>query len=119
MCQENKSPVKLCVKCEKVKTLEGGYYRAGKKSWQKLCKICHNEKRIEYNNNKEYTPKPTGFKKLPLELQNKIIYDVYIQINFKDITKKYVNEYPKLRHQTLLKWNRNKQIAKYIPLTAI
>ena len=42
--------LKLCVKCDKVKTLEGGYYKAGS-SWQKLCKLCHNERRCEYVHN--------------------------------------------------------------------
>ena len=52
--------VKLCVKCQKVKPLQGGYYKAGK-SWQKYCKICHNERRVEYASSRNYTPKPTGF----------------------------------------------------------
>ena len=39
--------VKLCTKCKKVKPLSGGYYKAGE-YWQKFCKICHNNSRIEY-----------------------------------------------------------------------
>lgn len=108
-----KTQMKYCSKCEKVKELEGGYYKAGK-SWQKLCKICHNESRIEYASNKVYIPKATGFLKLPEELQKKIIYDIYIRINFKDIYHKYKEDYPKIKHQTLLKWNREKQIPDYV-----
>lgn len=110
--KEAKKEVKLCVKCQKVKTLEGGYYKAGK-SWQKYCKICHNERRVEYGSTKTYTPKPTGFKKLPEELQKKIIYDVYVRVNFKDIYTKYKGDYPQVKHQTLLRWNRLGQIPAY------
>jgi hypothetical protein len=114
MTESEYKNMKFCVKCDKVKELEIGFYKAGN-SWQKLCKICHNEKRIEYSFNRVYTPKVVGFKKLPEDLQKKIIYDIYVRINFKDITKKYVSEYPKLKHQTLLKWNKEKQIPKYQP----
>jgi hypothetical protein len=105
--------MKYCSKCLIVKELEEGYYKAGS-SWQKLCKICHNESRIQYASNKVYTPKITGFLKLPEDLQNKIIYDIYVRINFKDIYKKYKDEYPQIKHQTLLKWNREGQIKTYI-----
>ena len=106
--------VKLCVKCEKVKPLQGGFYRAGT-SWQKYCKICHNERRATYPKSiRTYTPKPTGFKRLPDELQKKIIYDVYVKINYKNITRKYEKEY-NIKHQTLLKWAKSGQIPKYEP----
>jgi hypothetical protein len=112
MTLNEEKKMKYCSKCEKVKELSGGFYKAGN-SWQKLCKICHNERRIEYASNRVYIPKAIGFKKLPEDLQNRIIYDIYVRINFKDITNKYKTEYPKLKHQTLLKWNREKQIPKY------
>ena len=108
-----KPKVKLCTKCEKVKLLIGGFYKAGK-SFQKYCKLCHNEKRVEYVSNRDYTPKPTGFLKLPEELRAKIIYDIHVQVNFKDIWKKYKDEYPQVKHQTLLRWNRAKQIPEYV-----
>jgi hypothetical protein len=104
--------VKLCSKCEKVKTLIGGFYKAGS-SYQKLCKLCHNEKRLEYPNKQDYTAKPTGFLKLPEALRKKIIYDVHVQVNFKDIWKKYKTEYPQVKHQTLLRWNRLGQVPDY------
>ena len=112
--KENKKPVKLCTRCNEVKPLSEGFYRAGK-SWQKYCKICHNEKRVEYKMTSSYKPKPTGFKKLPEELQKKIIYDIYVRVNFKDIWRKYKDEYPQIKHQTLLKWNRANQIPEYEP----
>jgi len=115
MTSENKetnNQVKLCVGCSKVKPLKGGFYQAGK-SWQKLCKICHNSKRCEYANKQVYIPKPTGFKKLPEDLQKKIIYDIHVRVNFKDIWRKYKGDYPQLKHQTLLRWNRLNQIPEY------
>ncbi len=109
---------KKCVCCEKPSKIyyfetDGGFYKAGK-SWQKRCKICHNEKRLEYPmSRKPYKPKKTGFAKIPEDLQKKIIYDVYVRVNFKDITNKYKAEYPKLKHQTILRWNREGQIPEY------
>ena len=109
--------VKLCSKCQQVKPLATGYYKAGN-SWQKLCKPCHNERRNEYDNPTNYKPTPTGFMKLPEELRNKIIYDIYVRVNFKDIQKKYMKEYPKMAsYITLLKWNKAGQIPKYDPST--
>jgi len=105
---------KWCRGCDKVFSLEG-FYRAGK-SWQKDCKKCHNLKRNKYKHSRVYIKKPTGFLKLPEELQKKIIFDVYIRINFTDICKKYKDEYPGvLNHSSLLRWNRTNQIKKYQP----
>lgn len=96
--------VKLCIGCSKVKTLEGGYYKAGI-SWQKLCKLCHNEKRCEYvHNGSKYSKRPTGFNKIPLELQKKIQYDIKVRVNFRDIAEKYKHE--GIKYQTLLNWNK-------------
>ena len=106
------NPVKLSSKCSKVKDLAGGFYKAGK-SWQKYCKICHNDRRSDYSNNRVYVAKPTGFKKLPEALQTKIIYDIHVRVNFKDIWRKYSPEHPKLRHQTLLRWAKLGQIPPY------
>ena len=114
-----KSGVKLCNKCNKVKSLSTGFYKAGS-SWQKYCKPCHNERRSEYDNPNHYTPRPIGFLKLPEELRNKIIYDIYVRVNFKDIQKKYKPEYPEMcSYITLLKWNKAGQIPTYDPSTGI
>ena len=114
---ELKDQVKYCGMCETVKPLEISYYKAGK-SWQKYCKLCHNKKRREYTKSRTpYVSKKTGFSKLPEKLQKKIIYDIYIKINFKDIYNKYKDEYPQLKYQTLLYFNKHKQIEKYKPLT--
>jgi hypothetical protein len=108
--------VKLCCGCKKVKPLEGSYYRAGSKSYQKRCKICHNKKRSDYIfKRKEYIPRPTGFKKLPEELRHKIIYDIYVNMTMKDIWRKFKEEYPPLSHQSLLRWKREGQIQEYDP----
>lgn len=111
--KDNSKPVKLCTKCDTVKDLEGGFYKAGK-SWQKYCKICHNKRRSDYSNNKVYKPRPTGFAKLPAELQKQIIYDIHVRLNFKDICRKHTPKYPTLKHQTLLRWAKLGQIPKYV-----
>ena len=111
--KEINEAVKLCIKCNKVKSLEFSYYRAGK-SWQKLCKLCHNARRTDYKVSRNYIMKPTGFLKLPEELQKKIIYDVYVRVNYKDISRKYAAEYNNLvKHQSLLRWARLGQIPAY------
>ena len=111
--------VKLCPKCNKVKPLENAYfYRAGT-SWQKFCKPCHNNRRNEYPNPNHYKPRTKGFMKLPEELRNKIIYDIYVRVNFKDIYKKYIKEYPDemCSYSSLLRWSNDKKIPKYDPST--
>ena len=111
--QEITRPLKLCTNCNVVKNLKEGYYKAGS-SWQKFCKVCHNSKRMEYPcSNKPYIPKPKGFKKLPEELQKKIIYDKYVRVNFKDIYNKYKDDYPQINHHSLLRWNRAGNIPEY------
>lgn len=109
----NENNVKLCVKCNEVKPLEGGFYKAGNRSYQKHCKTCHNIIRKEYQSKTPYISKGTGFKRLPEELRKKIEYDKYVKINFKNIYQKYKDEYPKLKYQTLLRWNRLGQIPNY------
>lgn len=104
--------VKLCKGCEQVKPLEGGFYKAGK-SWQKYCKMCHNKKRYEFKMTpKKYTPRPKGFMKLPKETQDKIIYDTYVKVNYKEIAKKY-----KLSYYTLMSWKKKGLIPEYEPPT--
>ena len=105
--------VKLCVGCQQVKPLEGGYYKT-KNCWHKYCKKCHNAKRNDYPPSKyTYIRKPTGFKKLDEELQKKIIYDLYVGINFKDIYRKYKETYPNLKYHSLIRWDRLNQIPEY------
>jgi hypothetical protein len=108
--------MKYCSKCEEVKEMTNNFYRTGATAYQKYCKICHNERRSLYKSNSVYIPKTKkGFAKLPEELQKMIVYDIYVRINFKDIIRKYIVQYPNLRHQSLMRWNRLKQIPKYIP----
>lgn len=103
--------VKLCTGCDKVKILENDFYKAGN-SWQKYCKICHNEKRGDYvHKGTKYKKRLTGFEKIPIELQKKIQYDIRVKINFKDIAEKYKNE--GIKYQTLLKWNRKGLIPNF------
>lgn len=92
--------IKLCQKCQQVKNLEIGFYKAGN-SWQKLCKICHNEKRCEYSQSYNYKKRSKGFEKLPEEVRKNILYDISVRINYKNIAKKY-----NLNYQTLSIWKR-------------
>ena len=114
MTEQNNTPVKLCCDCQKVKTLEGGFYKAGK-SYQKRCIPCHNEKRYEYAFTK-HNKKPTGFMKLDEDLRKKIMYDIHVRINFKDIARKY--QANGIKYQTLLVWNRKGQIPTHQPNTS-
>jgi hypothetical protein len=96
---------KLCTKCDKVKSLAGGFYKAGT-SWQKYCIPCHNSQRYNYApSNKPYIKVLKGFAKLDEDIRNKIIFDISVRINYKDISKKY-----NINYQTLLSWKRNKTI---------
>jgi len=98
---------KLCQGCQMVYSLNGGFYKAGK-SYQKLCIKCHNKKRYDYDFKSNYTKKIIGYDKLDEELRKKIEYDIYVRINFKDISKKY-----DLNYQTLLRWNKTGKIGQY------
>jgi hypothetical protein len=105
-CKPNE---KKCPGCETVKELKGGYYKAGVKAYQSLCKCCHNKTRKNYKKN-TYHKKGSGFKRLPEDLQNKIRHDVHIKIHCTNIYKRYKEEYPKLKYQTFLRWKRTGQI---------
>ena len=91
---------KLCRKCNEIKPLEGGFYKAGK-SYQKYCIPCHNAKRNDYANNYKYEKIPKGFLKLPEDIRNKILHDISIRINFKEIAEKYG-----VKYNTILSWKR-------------
>lgn len=99
MNNENK---KLCLMCNEVKNLESGFYRAGV-TYQKYCKPCHNANRKKYTIKYNYVKKnnPKGFAKLPEDIRKKILYDISVRINYKEIAKKY-----NLNYKTLLSWKR-------------
>ena len=100
MENQNNNNNKLCRKCEKVKPLEGGFYKAGA-SYQKYCIPCHNERRYDYSHTYKYEKKPKGFSKLPEDIRKKILYDISVRINYKEIAEKYG-----LKYNTLLSWKR-------------
>jgi hypothetical protein len=101
MTEQNESiQMKYCSKCEQVKPLEVGFYKAGI-SWQKYCIPCHNKKRCEYKHTYKYQKVPKGFQKLPEDIREKILYDISVRINYKDIANKY-----NLNYQTLCIWKR-------------
>ncbi len=106
---DSKPTEKKCPACETVKELKGGYYKAGAKAYQSLCKCCHNKSRKNFKKNK-YQKKGTGFKRLPEELQNIIRKDVHDGIFCTNIYNRYKEEYPQLKYQTLLRWKKAGQI---------
>ena len=101
---------KQCPKCDQVKPLEGGYYKAGKYH-QRYCIPCHNIRRYEYKFNRKYTKRPKGYNKLPEDLRKNIEFDLYKKISMVQICKKY----PILKYQNLSLWKRKGQIPTYQP----
>lgn len=97
---EEQKQMKLCRKCEKVKPLEGGFYKAGS-YYQKYCIPCHNKRRYDYPQTYNYEKKPKGFSKLPEDIKKKILYDISVRINYKEIAEKYG-----LKYTSLLSWKR-------------
>lgn len=91
---------KLCRNCNEVKNLENGFYKAGI-SYQKYCKPCHNNKRNDYYRSYKYEKRPTGFLKIPEDIRKKILYDISVQINYKEIAEKY-----NINYGSLLNWKR-------------
>ena len=106
---------KLCVKCQQIKALNTDFfYKAAGNSFQKLCKICHNQNRCLYINNRKpyvntYIKKPIGFYKYPVDVQEAIKHDIFLKIKYKDIALKYGIDY-----QTMLKYKK-KGIPPYVP----
>lgn len=99
--------MKLCEECNSVKDIEKDFYKAGK-SYQRLCKPCHNSKRRNYKvSHKPYVPKETGFNKLSEEIRNSILYDISVKVNYKKIAKKY-----DIKYSTLCYWKRNNTLCQ-------
>ena len=100
--------VKLCQNCNEVKSLEDEFYKAGK-SWQKLCKKCHNKGRYKYKlTPSKYIKKPKGFNKLDKNIRDGIIYDLHVKMNYKCIANKY-----NISYYTILNWKKKDMIPEY------
>ena len=101
---------KLCRQCDTVKDLNGSnFYKAGNKEkeyYQKYCIPCHNKNRNDYKASYKYEKKLKGFQKLPEETRNKILYDISVRINYKEISEKY-----NLNYQTLCIWKRKNYLV--------
>ena len=119
--------LKYCCECKTVKPLIENFYKAGDISYQKRCKDCHNYNRKSYDSYKKTNTKPyvprnrglVGFKKLPLKLQEDIIYDLYVKISIKDMISMRKSRYPSLNYNTFARWKRLGQIPTYIPPTDV
>ena len=95
--------LKLCRKCNVVKDLNQGYYRAGK-YYHKFCIACHNEMRNLWKNRSSkshYQKRPVGFARLEKNIQDSILYDLSVRINMKEVAQKY-----SLNYLTLLAWKK-------------
>lgn len=100
----NKDYVKLCKQCNIIKPLAPNFYRAGASSYQKLCKICHNENRKRYKRNFvcKYIPKPkklTGFQKLDKNIKNNILRAIEVKTSYREISQAYG-----IKYVTLMSW---------------
>jgi hypothetical protein len=96
--------LKLCKACNQIKNLDGDFYKAGPLCYQKYCKLCHNANRKNYaqNSNKpNHIKKVVGFQKIDEETRKKILHDISIKINYREIASKY-----KIPYQTLVLWKR-------------
>jgi len=105
---------KICRMCNVVKDLDQDFYDINK-SKSKYCKPCHNKNRQKYRFQKpKPTPKnkekkPTGFYKLPKEIQDDIIYMMSVKYTLKEIAEKYKEH---LKYKSLCLWKRQNKIKK-------
>jgi hypothetical protein len=101
---------KICRMCNIVKDLDNDFYDINK-SKSKYCKPCHNSNRKKYKFQKPKPKirekKPTGFNKLPKEIQDDILYMLSIKYTFKEIAEKYKEH---LKYKTLCTWKRQNKI---------
>ena len=93
--------LKLCIQCDQIKNLSTEYYKAGVYH-QKYCKACHNSNRLQYASSpKPYIKKMTGFKKMPIILQKKILNDINAGgLSFSSIYNKHKDELVHGKHPT-------------------
>jgi hypothetical protein len=102
--------------CNIVKDLDNDFYDINK-SKSKYCKPCHNKNRQKYRfqkpkskpKNKDKEKKPTGFLKLPQEIQDDIIYMISVKYTLKEIAEKYKEH---LKYKSLCLWKRQNKIKK-------
>lgn len=113
--------VKLCVGCDKVKPLDKVNFGKVRTFYNKYCRPCYNLRRkLQKCAYVKVADRPGGKKKrgafedLPKELQDKIIYHVFVKCRTQYIFDKYKNDYPNLRYQRIVLWRRNGKIPKYV-----
>ena len=102
--------VKLCQKCNMVKTMDS-YYKRSNSMVYKYCKKCHNGTRNSYNKSKKKTSegkKLRGFYGLELHIQQDILKDIHLKFTYKTISEKY-----NIPYSSLCSWKR-KGLPKYI-----
>lgn len=113
MSDEQKN-IKLCRTCGEVKSLEENFYkRTNLESYNKVCKSCLKKKREggekpKNKSKKIYIRRPTGFAKLPINVQKDILYDIRIGLNYLEIAKKY-----DLCYKSLTLWKKHGKIKLF------
>ena len=99
---------KFCVDCRM--TLPITQYYKINKSHHKLCKKCHNLTRSKYKSTSSYKRKGTGFKKLPIDVQELIITDIENKLEVTKICSKLNEQGIEIKYATLAYWKRNNKI---------
>jgi hypothetical protein len=98
--------MKLCRKCNILKPLEEGYYKAGL-GWQKYCRPCHNRLRTRWVVKSSYVKKGSGFQRLSDQIQQNILKDIEDKVSYSEISRKY-----DINYITLMYWKKKNRIGK-------
>ena len=98
--------MKLCRKCNILKPLEEGYYKAGSKGYQKYCKPCHNKNRTSWTVKSSYVKKGSGFQRLSDQIQQNILKDIEDKVSYSEISRRY-----DINYLTLMYWKKQKRIV--------
>jgi hypothetical protein len=105
---------KLCTGCNLIKFLDLEFHKAGK-YYQKLCKICYNQRRnANYAISTINRTKKTGFKKIPEACRKQIIKHIHDNKNYKLTAATYG-----IKYSTMLYWKKQNQIPPYIEVVVI
>ena len=108
---------KLCIQCNKTYIKKEGFYKASGNAFQTYCKKCHNENRFKYKfgkiNKSKKNIKKYKFEYLPIEIQKKISYELFLKCPKTTIFNRY-KKYGILSYSQFTYWNRKKIIPKYI-----
>ena len=105
-----------CKDCQETKPLEGGFYKYGteRQYYYKRCRACHNKCRYDYKRNPSTHPKvykKRGFRKLPKDLQAKIISMIGDGKPILAVYNAVKDDHDDLRYTTMLSWHKKGTIT--------